>query len=91
MVALCERRPMGHDDARRLVELLEAAYPHYEVRIATVDLYVLAFADLDFDEVCAAVIEQVRVSSIWPCVSQIRETAVRLRARAARHQTPDRN
>ena len=42
------------------VELLEAAYPHDPVRVALVELYVLVFADMDTDEVCAAVIEQVR-------------------------------
>lgn len=91
MVALGERDPMSHDDARRLVELLEAAYPHQRARLATVDLYVLVFADMDFDEVCEAVVEQVRTSAGWPCVWLLRETVMRRRARAPRHQTPDRN
>jgi hypothetical protein len=91
MVALSERDPMSHDDARRLVELLEAAFPQQRIRVATVDLYVLAFADMDFDEVCEAVVELVCTAAVWPCIWLIRETVRRQRARAPRHQTPDRN
>jgi hypothetical protein len=78
--------PMPHDEVKRILELLEAAYPHAPVRPATVDLYALAFADLRFEEVCDAVIDRVRASTRWPTVAELREAAKRLRGRGRRHQ-----
>jgi len=86
MVAEREDDLMSYEHARRLVELLEAAYPHAPVRLAMVELYQLAFAGLTFEDARAAIVEHVQRAHTWPLVAELMDIVMRQRAWSPRSE-----
>lgn len=78
---------MTHDQARQIVALLIAAYPHSPADEVTVDLWVNALLPADFELAADAAHETVRTTSWWPTIAEFNGRMTELlRARNRRQQ-----
>lgn len=78
---------MTHEQARQIVALLIAAYPHSPADEVTVDLWVNALLPADFELAADAAHDTVRTTSWWPTIAEFNGRMTELlRARNRRQQ-----
>lgn len=65
-------------DVLRVLRVLSAAYPQFEVRDAQIDVYCVVLADLPAHVLAAAAIQHISSSKWFPTVAELRDCAVEL-------------
>lgn len=68
---------MNAREVASVVAVIAAAYPQWNASAETVSVYADALADLDVDDVTAAVRELLLVDERWPTIATIRRTVAR--------------
>jgi len=69
-------------EVQKALMVLSAAYPRFELPIATVEIYCRLLLDLDFDTLKAATLHCATVYKFFPTVAEIREAATELKTMA---------